>query len=146
MPKVTYDAARGLVQETGSGVVFTTDSLVFSSLPTSAVQAITTNGSTITAPGVYTVSGTSALTTVLPAPSAIPGGTIIVRAISDKAHALTGSAAVAGLNIFRSSPLATANVVGQKFTFAATVGETVTLISDGLAFCVAAGSGSITTP
>jgi len=146
MPKVVYDAARGLVQETGSGVVFTTDSIVFSSLPTSAVQAITTNGATITAPGVYTVSGTSALTTVLPAPSAIPGGTVIVRAVSDKAHALTGSAAVAGLNIFRSSPLATANVVGQKFTFAATVGETVTLVSDGLAFCIAAGSGSITTP
>ena len=144
MPKVVYDAARGLVQETGSGVVFTTDSIVFSSLPTSAVQAITTNGATITAPGVYTVSGTSALTTVLPAPSAIPGGTVIVRAVSDKAHALTGSAAVAGLNIFRSSPLATANVVGQKFTFAATVGETVTLVSDGLAFCIAAGSGSIT--
>lgn len=146
MPKVTYDATRGLVQETGSGVVFTTDSLVFSSLPTSTVQAITTNGATITAAGVYTVAGASAFTTILPAPSAIPGGTVIVRAASSHAHALTGSAAVAGLNIFRSSPLATANVVGQKFTFAATAGETVTLISDGLAFCVAAGSGSITTP
>ena len=144
MPKVTYDAARGLVQETGSGVVFTSDSIVFSSLPTSAVQAITTDAATITAPGVYTVSGAGALTTFVPAPSAIPGGTVIVRSLSNHAHALTGSAAVAGLNIFRSSPLATANVVGQKLTLASAAGNTITLISDGLAFCIAAGSGSIT--
>ena len=147
MPKVVYDAARGLVQETGSGVVFNSDSISFSSLPTSTVRAITTTGQTIAAPGVYTVAGAAgALTTFVPAPSSIPGGTVIVRSLSTHAHALTGSAAVAGLNIFRSSPLATANVVGQKFTFAATAGETVTLISDGLAFCIAAGSGSITTP
>lgn len=144
MPKVTYDAARGLVQETGSGVVFTTDSIVFSSLPTSAVQAITADAATITAPGVYTVSGAGALTTFVPAPSSIPGGTVIVRSLSAHAHALTGSAAVAGLNIFRSSPLATANVVGQKLTLASAAGNTITLISDGLAFCIAAGSGSIT--
>ena len=144
MPKVVYDAARGLVQETGSGVVFTTDSIVFSSLPTSAVQAITTDAATITAPGVYTVSGAGALTTFVPAPSDIPGGTVIVRSLSAHAHALTGSAAVAGLNIFRSTPLATANVVGQKLTLASAAGNTITLISDGLAFCIAAGSGSIT--
>ena len=144
MPKVVYDAARGLVQETGSGVVFTTDSIVFSSLPTSAVQAITTDAATITAPGVYTVAGAGALTTFVPAPSDIPGGTVIVRSLSAHAHALTGSAAVAGLNIFRSTPLATANVVGQKLTLASAAGNTITLISDGLAFCIAAGSGSIT--
>jgi len=147
MPKVVYDAARGLVQETGSGVVFNSDSVVFSSLPASTVQAITTTGATITAPGVYTVTASAGtLTTFVPNPSAIPGGMVIVRSLSPSAHALTGSSAVAGVNIFRSSPLASANVVGQKFTFAATAGETVTLISDGLAFCVAAGSGSITTP
>ena len=144
MPKVTYDAARGLVQETGSGVVFTSDSIVFSSLPTSAVQAITIDAATITAPGVYTVAGAGALTTFVPAPSDIPGGTVIVRSLSAHAHALTGSAAVAGLNIFRSTPLATANVVGQKLTLASAAGNTITLISDGLAFCIAAGSGSIT--
>ena len=136
MPKVTYTAARGLIQEAGSGISF-------SELPFSPVQAITATGTTITKPGVYTVSGASALTTTVPNPSSVPGGVVIVRAISDKAHILTGSSAVAGVNIFRSSPLATANVTGQKITFAATVGETVTLISDGLAFCIAAGSGSI---
>jgi len=143
MPKVVYTAEKGLVQETGTGISLTTDSLSFSALPFSPVQAITTTGTSIAAPGVYTVSGASALTTTLPTPASIPGGMIIVRAISDKAHILTGSAAVAGVNIFRSSPLATANVTGQKFTFAAAVGETVTLVSDGLSFCIAAGSGSI---
>lgn len=143
MPKVVYNSVQGLVQQAGSGVELNTTSLSFSSLPFSPIQAITTTGQTLTAPGVYTVSGASALTTTVPDPSSIPGGMVIVRAISNKAHVLTGSANVAGVNIFRSSPLATANVVGQKFTFAATVGETVTLVSDGLAFCIAAGSGSI---
>lgn len=136
MPKVVYNSNQGLIQEAGSGIQF-------SELPFSPVQAITTTGTTITKPGVYTVSGATALTTTVPNPSSIPGGMVIVRAISNKAHILTGSAAVEGVNIFRSSPLATANVTGQKITFAATVGETVTLISDGLAFCIAAGSGSI---
>ena len=144
MPKVVYTAAQGLVQSAGSGVELNTTSLNFSSLPFSPVQAITTAGAVIATAGVYTVSGASALTTTVPNPSSIPGGMVIVRAISGKTHSLTGSAAVAGVNIFRSSPLATANVVGQKFNFASNVGETVTLISDGLAFCVAAGSGSIT--
>ena len=143
MPKVVYDAARGLVQETGSGVVFNSDSISFSSLPTSTVRAITTTGQTIAAPGVYTVAGGGALTTTVPDPSSVPGGTVIVRSLSNHAHVLTGSAAVAGVNIFRSSPMTTANVVGQSITFAATAGNTVTLISDGLAFCIAAGSGSI---
>jgi len=136
MPKVVYNSSQGLVQQAGSGIQF-------SELPFSPVQAITATGATIATPGVYTVSGASALTTTVPDPSSIPGGLVIVRAISNKAHILTGSSAVAGVNIFRSSPLATANVTGQKITFAATVGETVTLISDGLAFCIAAGSGSI---
>jgi len=143
MPKVVYNAAQGLVQQAGSGVELNTNSLSFSALPFSPVQAITTTGTSIAAPGVYTVSGASALTTTMPTPASIPGGMVIVRAVSNKAHILTGSADVAGVNIFRSSPMTTPNVTGQKFTFAATVGETVTLVSDGLAFCIAAGSGSI---
>ncbi len=145
MPKVVYDSSRGLVQEAGSGISLTSNSIVFSSLPTSTVQEVTSN-SALTSPGVYTVTGGSPLLVTVPDPSSVPGGTVIVRSLSAQAHALTGSSGVAGVNIFRSSPLATANVVGQKFTFAATIGETVTLISDGLAFCVAAGSGSITIP
>lgn len=140
MPKITYDSARGLVQESGTGVQF-------SELPFSPVQAISTTLSTITSPGVYTVTASAGtLTTYLPAPSSIPGGMITVRSLSPSAHALTGSSAVAGVNIFRGPPATGATVTGQKFTFAATTGETVTLISNGLAYCVAAGSGSITTP
>ena len=138
MPKVVYTAGKGLVQETGSGIQF-------DQMPFSPVQPVTTTGTAITTPGVYTVTG-GPLLVIVPAPSSIPGGTVIVRSLSAQAHALTGSSASAGINIFRSSPMTTANITGQKFTFAATIGETVTLISDGLAYCVAAGSGSISTP
>ena len=140
MPKLVYTTAKGLVQETGTGVQF-------DEMPFSTVQPITTTLSSITAPGVYTVTASAgALTTYLPAPSTIPGGVITVRSLSPSAHALTGSSAVAGVNIFRGPPAVGSTVVGQKFTFAATVGETVTLISNGLAYCVAAGSGSISIP
>jgi len=145
MPKVTYDSKRGLVQETGTGVVFNADSINFSSLPVSTTQAITAN-STITSPGVYTVTGNPALLVTLPDPSEVPGGTLVIRSLSANAHALTGSAAVAGVSIFRGPPLTGATVTGQKFTLDASIGETVTLISNGLAYCVAAGSGSITIP
>ena len=143
MPKVVYNSAQGLVQQAGSGIELNTNSFSITALPVSPVQAITTTGATIAAPGVYTVAGGGALTTTVPDPSSVPGGTVIVRSLSNHAHVLTGSAAVAGVNIFRSSPMTTANVVGQSITFAATAGNTVTLISDGLAFCIAAGSGSI---
>jgi hypothetical protein len=139
MPKVVYTAGKGLVQETGSGIQF-------DEMPFSPVQPVTTTGTAIRTPGVYTVTGGSPLVVVVPAPSSIPGGTVIVRSLSAQAHALTGSSESAGINIFRSSPMTTANITGQKFTFAATIGETVTLISDGRAYCVAAGSGSISTP
>ena len=145
MPKVTYDSKKGLVQEKGTGVVFNSDSISFSTLPSvTSVQAITTTGTTLTSPGVYTVSGSSALVTKVPDPSSIPGGTVIVRAISAKAHALTGSANVAGINIFAGA-LAGPRSEGQKLTFAgAADGESVALISDGRAYLLAATSGSCT--
>jgi hypothetical protein len=136
MPKVVYNSSQGLVQQAGSGIQF-------SELPFSPVQAITATGATIAAPGVYTVSGASALTTTVPDPASFPGSMLIVRAVSDKAHILTGSAAVAGVSIFRSSPTNSPLTTGQKFTFASAEGATVTLISDGLAYSIAAGSGSI---
>jgi len=144
MPKVTYDSKKGLVQEKGTGVVFNADSISFSSLPATTVQSITTTGTTISSPGVYTVSGSSALVTKVPDPSSIPGGMLIVRAISAKAHALTGSASVAGTNIFAGA-LAGPRSEGQKLVFAGAVdGESVALISDGRAYLLAATSGSCT--
>lgn len=146
MPKVSYDSKRGLVQEAGSGVNFTADSIVFSTLPATSTQAITTTLSSITSPGSYTVAGTSgALTTLLPDPSAIPGGTIVVRGIGTaRAHILTGSAASAGINIFAGA-LAGPRSEGQKITFpGAATGESVALISDGRAYLLMGVSGSMT--
>jgi len=144
MPKIVYDAARGLVQETGSGVVFNSDSISFTTLPTSAVQAITTTSQTISSAGVYTVSGTSALTTFVPDPSSIPGGNVIVRAISNKAHILTGSANVAGVNIF-AGRLGGPVREGTMLTFAGVrEGESVSLVSDGRVYLLTGMSGSCT--
>jgi len=137
MPKVTYDAARGLIQESGSGIQFETT-------PFSPVQAITATLQTIGAPGVYTVSGATALTTFVPDPSAIPGGHVIVRAISDKAHILTGSANVVGVNIF-AGRLGGPVHEGTKLTFAgAAAGESVSLVSDGRVYLLTGMSGSCT--
>lgn len=146
MPKVTYDARRGLVQETGSGVSFTTDSFVVSTLPSTTTQAITTTLSTITSPGVYTVTASvGTLTTYVPDPSSIPGGTVVVRSLSPSAHALTGSSTVAGVNIFAGAVGYTgATIEGQKLTFPAITGASVALISDGRAYLLAATSGSMT--
>ena len=145
MPRITFDSKRGLVQEAGSGVVFNTDTISFTSLPTSTVQAITTTLSSITSPGVYTVtSSVGALTTYLPDPSTIPGGTVIIRSLSPSAHAFTGSSGVAGVNIFAGAVGYTGAVTeGQKLTFPAITGASAALISDGRAYLLAATSGSM---
>ena len=146
MPKVTYSPTKGLVQETGTGINLASDSIVLGSLPSTNVQAITTTGTTITSPGAYTVSGVSAaLTTTVPNPSSIPGGVLVVRAVgTGRAHILTGSASVAGVDIFAGTPGAIPDNKGQKITFPATTGASVSLISDGLSYCIMASSGSMT--
>jgi hypothetical protein len=144
MPKVTYSAVKGLVQEAGSGISLTSDSIVFSSLPTSTVQAIAAS-SAVTAPGVYTLSGSAgAIGATLPVPSDVPGGTFIFRSTSASAHFLTGSTASAGVNIFAGMAGATPANVGQKLAFPAVIGSSVTLVSDGLSYCFSAASGTMT--
>ena len=139
MPKVTYTSGKGLVQEAGAG-------FELESTPFTSVQPITTTLSSITSPGVYTVSGVSAaLTTFVPNPSSIPGGIVVVRAVgTGRAHILTGSSGVAGVNIFAGMAGATPNNLGQKITFPAATGASVSLISDGLSYCVMAASGTMT--
>ena len=144
MPKVVYDATRGLVQETGSGISLTSNSIVLSSLPTSTVQAIAA-AATVTSPGVYTLSGSAgAIGATLPVPSDVPGGVFVFRSTSASAHFLTGSASSAGVNIFAGMAGATPANLGQKVTFPATIGSSVSLVSDGLSYCVMAASGSMT--
>ena len=79
MPKVTISDSQGLVQSTGSGVEFNSSVSINSpvsmtSLPTTAVSAKTA-AETLVSPGAYTVSGSTALTMIMPLASSVPGGT-----------------------------------------------------------------------
>ena len=149
MPKISYDSARGLVQETGSGVSFNSDSISFSTLPTSAVQAVTTNA-TVSSAGVYTISGSTAggvLTVILPAASTVPGGTFVFRSTSADAHILTGSAESNGTKVFAGIPgssVAGVAAQGSRLTLANILGSSVSLVCDGKSFLVTGLSGSCT--
>ncbi len=141
MPKLVYTPAKGLVQEAGTGISLETDNVSFTSLPFTPVQAITTSA-TVTAPGVYTIAGTTT-PVVMPLASAHPGATFVFRSASNSAHFLTGSAEAVGTPVFVGQPGGTPGGVGSKLTFAATSGTSVVLVSDGRRFCITAGSGSI---
>ena len=137
MPKVTYDAARGLIQEAGSGIQFETT-------PFSPVQNLTGtqagSDAAISAPGVYLFNVDFVHSASLPLASAYPGATVTVRAAYARAYALTGSAEAAGTKVFTDGTSR-----GSKLAFSAgvAVGDSVTLISDGKSYCVMARSGSI---
>ena len=141
MPKLVYTPAKGLVQESGSGVDLQTDTLSLGALPFTPTQAITTSA-TVTAPGAYTIAGTTT-PVVMPLASAHPGGTFVFRSASSSAHFLTGSAEAAGTPVFAGMPGAIPAGVGSKLTFGAVTGTSVVLVSDGRRFCITAGSGSI---
>lgn len=137
MPKVVYTSGKGLVQQAGSGITL-------ESTPISTVQAKTA-ASTITVPGVYTVSGTAALSMTMPAAADVPGGLFVFRSLSTFAHFLTGSAEAEGTQVFKG--IQSGSLVGQsqgsKLALAPIVGSSVALISDGKSFLVTAGSGSL---
>lgn len=149
MPKITYDSTKGLVQETGSGVTFNSDSITFSSMPKSTVQAITTS-STVTSAGVYTISGstgTGILQVELPLASSVPGAQFVFRAASADAHVITGSLEVAGTKVFAGIPgSSVAGVAGQgsKLALPAVIGSSVSLVSDGKNYLLTGLSGSCT--
>ena len=136
MPKVTYTAEQGLVQSAGSGVSFTvgTGGFALDALPTTAVQAQTTTA-TVSTPGVYTMSGTSAQKLILVAPSAVPGGVFTLRNASAKQHIMSGTG---GTNFTDGTSK------GGQIALATAVGNSVTVISDGLNYCVMASSGTLT--
>ena len=76
---------------------------------------------------------------VMPLASSVPGAQFIVRNLSAHAHALTGSAEAGGTKVFTDGTSR-----GSKIALAAAVGNSVTLVSDGVNFCVMANSGSLT--
>lgn len=142
MPKVTINDSQGLVQSTGSGVEINS-SISMSSLPTTSVSAQTTSA-TVSAPGVYTLSGSNALTMTMPLASSVAGGLFVFRSASAHAHALTGSLESSGTLVFAGMPGATPDNRGSKIALASAEGSSVALISDGKSFLVTAASGSCT--
>ncbi len=138
MPKVTYTEAAGLYQTSGTGVQLETT-------PFSPVQTITANA-TVDAPGVYLLNKSDAnLTVVMPTAASVPGGVFIFRQAngSPRTHFLTGSAEVSGKKVFCGQSGANPDTSGTKLTFPALQNSSVTLISDGFNFCLAAASGSM---
>lgn len=142
MPKLTYTAAKGLVQEAGTGISLQTDSVSLTSLPFSPTQAITTSA-TVTAPGVYTIAGTNT-PVVMPLAATFPGSTFVFRSASASGHYLTGSAEAVGTPVFTKNPGASGPAVGSKLTLPSVVCSSVVLVCDGSKFIVSAASGSFT--
>lgn len=142
MPKVVISDSKGLVQESGSGVEINS-SVTFSSSPITSVSAKTA-AATLASPGVYTLSGSSALTWTMPLASAVPGGVFVFRTASAHAHLLTGSQEASGTKVFAGMPGATPANQGSLLTFPSVQGSSVALVSDGASFLVMASSGSMT--
>ena len=136
MPKVIISDSQGLVQKSGSG-------FEVESMPTTAVTAQTSAG-TIVSPGVYTLSGSTALTWIMPLASSVPAGTFVFRTASAQAHILTGSQETNGTKVFAGMAGATPATEGSALTLPSVQGSSVALISDGSKFLVMAASGSCT--
>lgn len=148
MPKVTYTAAQGLVQSAGSGISFTVGSsgLSLDSLPFSPVQANSANV-TIAQPGVYTLSSSNGtpVTGTMPRASAVPGGLFVFRNLSADTNLITGSAELGGTRVFKSVITGSeTQTVGSKLQLAATIGNSVALLSDGKNFLILNSSGTLT--
>ena len=138
--------ARGTVDfSSGTGLTVSvpstfSDTVSMTSLPSTTTQALEASAS-ITVPGVYTLSNVTPSGYFLPAPSTVPGGVFSFRIGTAQAHFLTGSTADA-LGKF----LTDGQGAGSRLTFASPViGNSLTLISDGLSFCVVTRSGSFGT-
>jgi len=139
MPKVTI-TSTGLNQiKEGSGLEITA---ALTQSPKYDVTAHTANA-TLTAGGVYTVSGTAVRTLTMPLASSVAGAQFIVRSLSEHAHVLTGSAETGGTKVFAGQPGTGAlSARGSSLALPAVVGSSVALVSDGVNFLVAAASGS----
>ena len=101
--------------------------------------------------GVITVSGSSALTLVMPKADECPGAIFAIRTLSNHAHALTGSQETEGTRVFALLASGSSETKGSKLTFpvgglaGATTGggPSVALMSDGKNFLVLGASGAV---
>jgi hypothetical protein len=137
MASTTIDTRGTVDASSGTGLTVSVPA-TFTYLPETTVQTVAASGS-ITYPGVYTISNPTEAGVFLPSPATIPGGVVVFRSLgtAGKQHFLTGSASDA-LGKF----LTNGTGAGSKLTIGSGVGHSVSLISDGLSFCVIAVSGT----
>lgn len=141
---------------TTSGVVSSTDSTSAGSVTMGAVKTQVTaltaaSTMSLAQAGVITVSGSSALTFVMPTAASCPGSMFVVRSLSNYAHVLTGSQESNGTKVFSLLASGSSAVRGSALTLAlggaagaATGGgPSVALVSDGANFLVIGSSGSV---
>jgi len=143
MPKVVYSPAKGLVQESGTGVVFEGESISFAATPFTPVQTVSTTGA-ITSPGVYAITSSTggAKTVTLPVANLFPGGTFIFRSLSADAHVIAAASAD-GKGIAGQAGVAAALALsGSNLALGGKQGFSVVLVNDGQTYCVTGGSGS----
>ncbi len=114
------------------------NTVVMDYMPYTTVQALTDPSGSMVRPGVYTAGHTNVSGYYLPAPSTVPGGVFTFRSTTAFAHFLTSSATTLGKFMTDGTG------AGSKLTIGAAAGSSVTLVSDGLSFCVQTRSGSIT--
>lgn len=97
--------------------------------------------------GVNTISGSGAVVLTMPTAASCPGATFIFRSKSASAHALTGALETAGTMVFYSPLSSSVGVTslggGSKLTFGAFVGNSVSMVSDGVKFLVTSYSGTL---
>lgn len=136
MAKTTIDS-RGVVTTKGSGITFSSPVTV-SGGTQRAVDALT-SASTITKDGVFTVSGSAAVTTTLPDPSDVPGGQFIFRSLSAHAHLLSSSQVTQD-----TLTITDGTDHGTRIALPNVVGSSVVFVSDGLNYLITSNSGSYT--
>lgn len=95
--------------------------------------------STITRGGIFTVSGSAALTLTVPNPASFPGTDLMVRSLSAHAHLLSSSLGTQDDVAFTDG-----TSLGSRIALTAAVGSSVALKSDGLSWLVTAASGTLT--
>ncbi len=89
--------------------------------------------------GLYTISGSSAVTITVPDPSTCAGTTVMFKLASDQAHILSGNA---GGDTFSTSDVAVSDT-GDILTFPNNIDSSAVLMSDGTRYLVIAHSGTL---
>jgi len=136
MAKTTIDS-RGAVTGPGAGLNVKGPATFRAGLKEAVVAK--TASATLTAGGVYTLSGAAAITMTMPDPADVPGAPFTFRCVSAHAHLITSSQVTQD-----TLTICDPGSHGTRLALPAVVGSSVRLISDGLNYMVAGQSGSFT--